>query len=51
MGAFAAYLFTQDARYLRFGWQVVRFILIVLAVFGVLFLLERYGLVAWRVFV
>ena len=50
VGSFAAYLFTHDSRYLRFAWQVVRFILIVVMVFGVLYLLERYGLVAWKVF-
>lgn len=49
VSSFAIYLFTRDARYLRFAWQVGRFIVFVLLVFGVLFLLERYGLVAWRV--
>jgi hypothetical protein len=47
--SFAAYLFTRDKRYLQFAWQVVRFILFVLLVFGALLLLERFGLVAWRV--
>jgi len=47
--SFAAYLLTQDTRYLRFAWQVVRFILLVVMIFGVLFLLERYGLAAWKV--
>lgn len=43
------YLFTRQQRYLRFAWQVVRFVVIVLLVFGVLFLLERYVLIGWRV--
>jgi len=49
--SFAAYLFTRDQRYLRFAWQVGQFILLVILVFGALFLLERYGLAAWRVLV
>lgn len=47
--SFAAYLFTRDKRFLGFAWQVVRFILFALLVFGVLYLLERYGLAAWKV--
>ncbi|HLP98348.1 MAG TPA: hypothetical protein VK149_07875 [Sideroxyarcus sp.] len=43
------YAFTRDQRYSRFIWQVVRFMAYVLLVFGALYLLERYGLVAWRV--
>ncbi|MDO8311513.1 MAG: hypothetical protein Q7T25_06210 [Sideroxyarcus sp.] len=49
--SFATYIFTRDARYLRFAWQVGQFMLLVILVFGALFLLERYGLVAWRVLV
>ncbi len=45
------YLLTREPRYLRFAWQVARFMVYVLLVFGVLYLLERYGMVAWRVFV
>jgi uncharacterized protein YyaL (SSP411 family) len=47
--SFGAYIFTRDQKYLRFAWQVVRFIVFVLLVFGALYLLERFGLVAWRV--
>lgn len=47
----ALYLLSRDPRYPRFAWQVVRFMVYVLLVFGVLYLLERYGLVAWRVLV
>ncbi len=45
------YLFTRDPRYMRFAWQVARFMVYALLVFGALYLLERYGMVAWRVFV
>lgn len=44
-----SYIFTRDPRYLRFAWQVLRFMAYVLLVFGALYLFERYGLVAWRV--
>lgn len=43
------YLFTRDPRYLRFAWQVVRFMVFLLLAFAVLFVLERYVLTAWRV--
>jgi hypothetical protein len=44
------YLFTRDPRYPRLIRQVVRFMFYTLLVFAALFLLERYGLAAWRVF-
>jgi hypothetical protein len=44
------YIFTRDRRYLRFAWQTVRFAVLVLLVFGLLFVLERYVLTGWRVF-
>ena len=47
----ALYLITRDPRYPRFIWQVVRFMAYLLLVFGALYLLERYGLVAWRVLI
>ena len=43
------YLITHDLRYRGFAWQVVRFMAYVLLVFLALYLLERYGLVAWGV--
>lgn len=43
------YVFTRKPHYLRFAWQVVRINVFVLLVFGVLFLLERYVLIGWRV--
>jgi len=49
VASFGAYIFTREQRYLHFAWQVVRFIVFVLLVFGALYLLERFGLVAWRV--
>jgi hypothetical protein len=47
----AMFLITRDSRYPRFAWQVVRFMVYMLLVFAALYLLERYGLVAWRVLV
>ena len=44
------YIFTRNRRYLKFAWQTVRFTVLLLAVFALLFVLERYVLVAWRVF-
>lgn len=43
------YVFTRNRRYLRFAWQTVRFTVLALLVFVLLFVLERYVLVAWRV--
>ena len=43
----AMYLFTRNRRYLEFAWQTVRFTVLLLLVFGLLFLLERYALVGW----
>jgi hypothetical protein len=42
------YVFTRDARYLRFAWQVVRLVLFLFLLFAVLFVLERYVLVGMR---
>jgi hypothetical protein len=46
-----AYLFTRDVRYLILIGRIVRFLLFLLLVFAVLYALERFGLVAWRVLV
>jgi len=43
------FLFTRKQVYLRFAWHVVRFVVILVLVFGVLFLLERYVLIGWRI--
>jgi intracellular septation protein A len=40
------YLFTNNQRYLKFAWQVVRFVFLAGLVFVVLLVLERY---AWWV--
>jgi hypothetical protein len=45
----ALYLFTGDRRYVRFAWQVVRFAIILLLVFALLFILERYVLAGWGI--
>jgi hypothetical protein len=44
------YIFTRDPRYLRFAWQTLRFTALLALVFALLFVLERYVLVGWRVF-
>ncbi|MDO8208290.1 MAG: hypothetical protein Q7T38_10825 [Gallionella sp.] len=44
------YIFTRNRRYLKFAWQTVRLTVLLLLVFGLLFVLERYVLIAWRVF-
>ena len=44
------YIFTRKQRYLKLAWQVVRFMVLLALVFALLFVLERYVLVAWRVF-
>jgi hypothetical protein len=43
------YAFTRDRSYLRFAWQILRFVVFLLLVFAVLFVLERYVLVGWGV--
>lgn len=43
------YVFTRNRRYLRLAWQIVRFVVFALLVFAVLFVLERYVLMGWRV--
>jgi hypothetical protein len=44
------YVFTRQRQYLNFAWQTVRFTVLVLLVFGLLFVLERYVLAGWLVF-
>lgn len=43
------FLFTRKHTYLRFAWNVVRFVAVLALVFGVLYLLERYILVGWKI--
>lgn len=41
------YVFTRQRHYLKFAWQTVRFTVLLLLIFGLLFVLERYVLVGW----
>ncbi|HEY4697743.1 MAG TPA: hypothetical protein VIH29_07035 [Gallionella sp.] len=43
------YFFTRDRRYLKFAWQTLRFTAFLLLVFLLLFVLERYVLIGWRI--
>ena len=43
------YVFTRDERYLRFAWQTLRFTGFLLLVVVLLYVLERYVLVGWRI--
>ena len=43
------YVFTRNQRYLKFAWQIVRFVVYLLLVFGLLYVLERYVLVGLRI--
>jgi hypothetical protein len=43
------YIFTRNRRYLDFAWQTLRFAVLLLSVFALLFVLERYVLAGWRV--
>ena len=43
------YIFTHNRRYLEFAWQTLRFAVLLLLVFALLFVLERYVLVGWRI--
>ncbi|OFZ66978.1 MAG: hypothetical protein A2V79_07320 [Betaproteobacteria bacterium RBG_16_56_24] len=44
------YIFTRNRRYLQFAMQTLRFALLFVAVLAVLYVLERYVLSGWRVF-
>jgi hypothetical protein len=44
------YLYTRNRRYLRLAKEIVRFVIYLLLIFGALYLLERYVLVGWKVF-
>lgn len=45
------YIFTRDRRYVKFAWQTLRFAVLLLLVFALLFILERYVLAGWKVLV
>ena len=43
------YVFTRNRKYLEFAWQTLRFAVLAVLVFALLFVLERYVLAGWRV--
>ena len=43
------YLFTHNRRYLGYVWQIARFVFFAVLIFALLYVLERYVLVSWRV--
>ena len=43
------YVFTRNRRYLSLAWQIVRFVVFAILVFGALYVLERYVLIGWRI--
>lgn len=43
------YFFTNNRRYLGLAWNIARFVLFSLLIFVVLYLLERYVLIGWRI--
>lgn len=45
------YIFTKNRRYLRIAWQIICLVIFLLMLFGLLFLLERYVLIGWRILV
>ncbi|HCI14308.1 MAG: hypothetical protein A2063_03935 [Gallionellales bacterium GWA2_60_142] len=45
------YVFTRDRRYLDFIRKTLRFTVLILAVFVLLYVLEHFVLVGWRVLV
>lgn len=45
------YIFTNNRRYLNLAWQIARFVLFAFMIFAVLFILERYVLIGWRILV
>ena len=49
--ALGMYVLTNDNRYLRYARQIGRFVVFSLLILAALFLLERYVLVGWGIFV
>ena len=43
------YVFTQNRKYLGLAWQIARFVGFAILLFAVLFVLERYVLMGWRI--
>lgn len=49
VGSGGLYIFTRDRRYLNFAGQTLRFALLLLLLFVLLYVAERYLLVGWQV--
>ncbi|MFZ2302852.1 MAG: hypothetical protein WAW10_13400 [Gallionella sp.] len=45
----AMYIFTRNRRYLAFAGQVLRFTVLLLSIFALLFVLERYVFTGWKI--
>ncbi len=45
----AMFVLTRNRKYLDFAWQTLRFAVLLVLVFALLFVLERYVLAGWRV--
>jgi hypothetical protein len=43
------YLFTSNRRFLTLAWQIARFVLFAFLIIILLFVLERYVLISWRI--
>lgn len=43
------YFFTNNRRYLSFAWKIARFVLFASLIFALLYILERYVLIGWRI--
>jgi hypothetical protein len=43
------YLFTNNRRFLQLAWKIARFVFFSLLIFALLFILERYVLIGWRI--
>lgn len=43
------YLFTNNRRYLNLAWKIAQFLFFSLLIFALLFILERYVLIGWRI--
>ena len=42
-----AYVYTCNRRYLELSWKIMWFAVMLLLVFGLLYVLERYALAGW----
>jgi hypothetical protein len=45
------YLLTGNRRYLDLAWKIARFVLFAIVIFALLFILERYVLIGWRILI